>query len=609
MDDKRFQDFVVSVRAANDIVGVVASHTPLKKSGRSFSGNCPFHLEKSPSFFVNPEKQFFYCFGCQAGGDVIKFVSMIENVPFKEALIRLARLQGIEVPLELVRQDPAAERNSGIYGLLSDATSYYMKVLSSAGEESSMARNYLYSRGLTNDDIDRYLIGYSLANPSRFVTAVLKSKKFGVGELEQAGLVAKGRDGNFYDRFFGRVMFPIMDRGSRTIGFGGRTINPESTPKYLNSPETAVYKKNMVYYGVNLSHDAIIKKKQAVLVEGYFDFIALHRSGFQNCLATCGTALSPYHVKYLESSRVDHIYLLFDMDEAGVRATMKNFELLSKTDIKVSVIKFEGAKDADEFITRYGAEKMQGAIDSAQPFTRFLIEFAYGKFGKSDIEAKTAIINFMVPHFRAMASDITRNQYFAMLSQELGISEDGIRDLTFRNARQAAAAGPDRGDRQTVIDIGTILAPEKNIKRRAQLDILHLILQNVDYLSRFLASADFEKVDCPELREAVELMLASDNFTIVNDLPAMLAGAKHAEFYAKLYAMPLSIENTEKYFDDLAARFTNILRRERIDELKKKIKESEAAGDVEAAKAMLQQVAALQKETASEAAQKSMSNQ
>jgi len=609
MDDKRFQEFVVSVRAANDIVGVVSNHTPLKKSGRSFSGNCPFHLEKSPSFFVNPEKQFFNCFGCQVGGDVIKFVSMVENISFKEALIKLARLQGIEIPAELIRQDPGAERNTGIYGLLSDATSYYMKVISSAGEESSMARNYLYSRGLTNDDIDRYLIGYALASPAKFVNAVVKSRRYNVNELEQAGMVVRGRDGNYYDRFFGRIMFPIMDRSGRTIGFGGRTINPESTPKYLNSPETAVYKKNMVFYGVNHAHDAIIKKKEAILVEGYFDFIALHRSGFQNCLATCGTALSPYHVKYLENNKVEHIYLLFDMDEAGVRATMKNFELLSKTEIKVSVIKFEGAKDADEFIKAFGPVKMQETIDAAQPFTRFLIEFAYNKFGRGDIEAKTAIINFLVPHFRSMASDITRNQYFAMLSQELGISEDGIRDLTFRNARQAAAAGPDRGAPQTTIDIGTILAPEKNVKRRAQLDILHLIMQNVDYLSQFLTTVDFEKVDCPELREVVELMLASDNFTITNDLPALLSNTKHADFYAKLYAMPLNIENVDRYFDDISSRFINILRRERIEELNLKIRESEAVGDIEASKALLLEVAALQKETASETVQKSMGNQ
>lgn len=591
VEDKIFQQFVVSVKNNNDIVGTISNYVSVKKSGKNFLANCPFHLEKTPSFNINSEKQFFYCFGCQAGGDVIKFVSMIENISYKESLIKLAGIAGIELPAGLAGNiaPEAADKFKVIYNLLGEASLYFFKVLASASKEAETARNYLYMRGLKNEDIEQYMLGYSFASPAKFHEAVIKSKKFTAGDLERAGLIVKTADGRYFDRFFGRVIFPIFDRSSKVIGFGGRTVMLEGTPKYLNSPETAVYKKNSAFYGINFAHDAIIKTKEVILVEGYFDFISLHRSGIHNVVATCGTALSPYHVKYIENS-VNKVVFLYDMDEAGIRATMKNFELFSKPDLKISVVKFEGAKDADEFINKYGLEKTGAAISKAVAFTKFLVDFAYDKFGRRDIESKTAIISFLTPHLRSISSELTRNQYITMLAQDLNISEDGIRELVFKgfnNSRQSGDAG---------ISSAALLSPETNMRRKLELDMLHALIQSVDFLPVFLSGVDPESIKSSELKQMLDLILNSDNLSLTSDMQSVYAKTEHAALYDKLLAVSLESDNTAKYFDDLINKYNNVVRKEQIDELKMMIREAETSGDIETSKQLLQKVSLLQKE-------------
>lgn len=596
VEDKIFQQFVVSVKNANDIVGTISNYVSVKKSGKNYMANCPFHLEKTPSFNINPEKQFFYCFGCQAGGDVIKFVSMIENLSYKESLIKLAGLQGIELPAGLVSNFTREEtdRFKVLYNLLGEASLYFFKVLASASKEAETARSYLYMRGLKNEDIEQYMLGYCFASPSKFHEAVLKSGKYSAADLERAGLVVKTSDGRLFDRFFGRAVFPIFDRSSRVIGFGGRTLQPDGAPKYLNSPETELYKKNSAFYGINLAHDAIIRTKEVILVEGYFDFISLHRNGIHNVLATCGTALSPYHVKYIENN-VNRVIFLYDMDEAGIRATMKNFELFSRPGLSISVVKFEGAKDADEFVNKYGLEKTGAAISKAAAFTRFLIDHAYAKFGRRDIEAKTAIISFLTPHLRSISSEISRNQYITALAQELNIAEDGIRELVFKGIK----AAPRDGAVQAVPGFDSaaaILSPDASLRRKTEIDLLHSLIQNIDLLPAFLAGVNPGAVKSPELLQMLELMLGADNLSLTGDLQSLYAGSAYAPLYDKLMAVPVASENASKYFEDLINKFNNIVRKEHIDELKTRIREAETAGDVETSKQLLQKVAALQKE-------------
>lgn len=590
----KFQEFTIAVRNASDIVGIISSYVPLKKSGKNFSANCPFHLENSPSFSVNTEKQFFYCFGCQTGGDVIKFVQLIEKITYRESLFKLAGLNGIPIPPEIKATsftEEMQEKNKPLYNLMNDATSYYVRALFSNSPDAEKARNYLYSRGLSNEDIEKYMIGYAFTSPDKFNSAVLKSKKFTIDEMLRAGLISKAQNGKIYDRFFSRIMFPIIDKNNRTIGFGGRLLDSadKNMPKYLNSPETEIYKKNSVFYGINWANDAILKTGEAILVEGYFDFIALHRAGIENVLATCGTALSAFHVKFLEN-KAKNVYLLFDMDEAGIRATMKNFELFAKTNINISVIKFEGAKDADEFLLKNGPEKLREVIKSALPFTKFLINYAYSKFGKNSIESKTEIVRFLAPHIRTIASDITRNQYIAEITQELGISEDGMREVIFKNYKDHSTSQPDS------IDEKSILSPELTIKQKIQVDILHVIIQNLDYLSKFLSTVDLLTVDSPELKEMIEIMLEADNNTLINDLPSLFNGTKYAPLFNKLYATAPGFENLDKYFDDLILKYNDIVKKEKIDALKLKIREAEAIGDIESSKKLLFEVTSLQKE-------------
>ncbi len=590
VEDKTFQQFVVNVKSNNDIVGTISNYISVKKNGKNFLANCPFHLEKTPSFNINSEKQFFYCFGCQAGGDVIKFVSLIENISYKEALIKLAGVGGVEIPAGLAPIAPGIEdKFKLLYNLLGEAGLYFLKVLASASKEAETARNYLYMRGLKNEDIEQYMLGYSFVSPVKFHEAVLKSKKYNASDLERAGLIVKTADGRYFDRFFGRIVFPIFDRSSKVIGFGGRTVLPDGVPKYLNSPETAVYKKNSVFYGINYAHDAIIKTKEVILVEGYFDFISLHRNGIHNVLATCGTALSPFHVKYIENN-VNKVIFLYDMDEAGIRATMKNFDLFTRPDIKISVVKFEGAKDADEYINKNGLEKTGAAISKAVPFTQFLINYAYNKFGRRDIESKTAIVEFLTPHVRGISSEISRNQYITLLSQDLNIAEDNIRELVFKgfHGRREGAAG--------AVDNAAILAPETNIRRRLEIDILHALIQSIDFLPLFLSNIEAAEIKSAELKSMIDLMLNSDNLSLNSDMQSVYAGSEYSDFYDKLLAVSLESDNAIKYFEDLLNKYNKIIRKERIDELKVKIREAETIGDIETSKLLLQKVSILQKE-------------
>lgn len=392
---------IEEVRSKADIVGVIGEYVVLRKRGRNFTGLCPFHSEKTPSFSVSPDKEMFYCFGCGVGGNVFTFLMKIENFTFEESVRSLGSRFGISVPERTASHDgrEQRERKERIYEALEEAAEYFHDVLLKM-EDGEEGRKYLQSRGYDIAIARSFRIGWS---PRDYTIALntLKSKGYSDAELEAAGLAVKRDRGDYYSRFRGRILFPIISVQNKVLGFGGRIVNKEEDgPKYLNSPETDVYKKSEVLYGIHAAKNALRDKDAAIIVEGYFDCIALHKYGFQNVVATCGTALTVQQVRIL-SRYTKNLYPLFDADEAGRKAAARALEVIIAAPAKAYYVALP-AGDPDSFLAEQGAEKMTKILENAPPLLQTRIEEII-KNAKPGVEGRQEAMNEVARLLSGMA--------------------------------------------------------------------------------------------------------------------------------------------------------------------------------------------------------------
>ena len=357
------QEYVQEVVRRTDIVDLIGSYVQLRHRGRTQTGLCPFHNEKTPSFVVYPENQSFYCFGCGVGGDAITFVRKINNLDYVEAVKALAGRAGMPMPEE---DDKAGRLRSRILNINRDAARFFYAQLTATNEEARRARAYWKGRGLSDSTIRRFGLGYA---PTGFHVCRehLRSLGYTDDELLASGIIKRSQKGNLYDAFFGRVMTPIFDLRGNIIAFGGRVLD-DSKPKYVNSPETMVYKKSKAMFALNIAKKSA--SRRYILCEGYMDVISLHQAGFDTAVAACGTALTSEQVKLL-SEYADEVVLCYDSDEAGQKATARSLELFSQSPIRVSVLNIPGAKDPDEYIKKYGRERFEALLNG----TRNAIEY------------------------------------------------------------------------------------------------------------------------------------------------------------------------------------------------------------------------------------------
>ena len=357
------------IRAATDIVDLVSGHVQLTRKGRNFLGLCPFHTEKTPSFNVNPELQIYRCFGCGAGGNIFKFVQEMDRVSFPEAVSFLARRCGVEIP------ESGAARRDGqvadrIYRANEWAARYYHYLLRQ--DEGRRALDYLHDRGLSDEVIDRFYLGYA---PGGGASLLERAGRRGHTPelLEQAGLALPSRSGRgHFDRFRDRVMFPIANLSRRSIGFGARALKPGDEPKYLNSPETPVYHKGSVLYGLNWTRKEIVSRDCAIVVEGYMDLLALAQAGIGNVVASSGTALTEQQCRTLDRY-ARRVVLVFDGDAAGSAAAMRGLEVLIGAGLDAQVVPLPGDDDPDSFVRREGAERFGQLVDKAESVIAFYI--------------------------------------------------------------------------------------------------------------------------------------------------------------------------------------------------------------------------------------------
>ncbi|MBN1363720.1 MAG: DNA primase [Syntrophaceae bacterium] len=420
---------IEEIRNRIDIVDLVSEHLTLKKTGRNFVGLCPFHQEKTPSFTVNREKQIFYCFGCGAGGNVITFLMKIADKTFPEAIKVLAEKAGVVLPPISSRKERRQKDllNEKIINLnLKAAQQFFHNLFSAAG---ASARKYLQGRGISEDVVKQFRLGY-VPDTWRSLTEYIEKSGLSLKLAEQAGLVIAGKDGDFYDRFRGRIIFPIENVFGETVAFGGRILD-KGEPKYLNSPESPVYIKGKNLYGLNKSKEEIRKKGFALIVEGYFDLISLWNAGIGNVVATLGTALTREHLELLRRYTTE-VVVLFDPDEAGKKALDRSLELFLSTPMRARALILPERCDPDEYVRKFGKEKMEDLISHAQPLSDYYIENVLGN-GKTFEDKRDMIKTAM--NFIAKISDRKEKDIFIKrIAEKTGINEELLIKETYKNA-------------------------------------------------------------------------------------------------------------------------------------------------------------------------------
>lgn len=433
-------DFAQTVKQQADIVKVIESYIRLRKAGaQRFTGLCPFHKEKTPSFSVHAGQQFFYCFGCQASGDVFSFVGKIENVGFPEAVRIVAQKSGIPLPkreFSSPEEAAGARMRAKLFELHETATAWFEEQL--RGPSGASAREYLAGRGMTDEGIRKFRIGFA---PDSF--SALRDRLSGVADeetLRASGLFSSkeqgdGGQGRIYDRFRKRVMFPIANEGGRVIAFTARTLETgeKAGAKYINSPETSLYSKGQVLFNLDKAKPAIRALEFALLVEGQMDCISVFLAGIQNVIATSGTAFTEQQVAILRR-HTSNVIVNFDPDTAGANAAEKSIALLTEEGFAVKIVTLDGGLDPDRFIRERGVDAYKEALRESRRQSDYLIERARMLFPGASAEQKVKAMNFLLPHIRRMPETLAREQFAADAAQKLGIGSAVLRE----ELRQAA---------------------------------------------------------------------------------------------------------------------------------------------------------------------------
>jgi DNA primase len=486
------QEKIIEIRDRASIVEVISDYVTLRRVGRNFTGLCPFHAEKSPSFTVSEEKGIFHCFGCRAGGSVFQFLMQYDHLTFPEAVERVASRYGIEVERESAKNGEAGERES-LYRINERAASNYHKILFNypAGRR---ALDYLRSRKVNEDLARRFLVGYAPPTGSGLLD-LLRKEQLSLKDALRLGLIGQRSGQQFYEKFLGRLMFPIINAGGKIVGFGGRVLDG-GLPKYLNSSETPLFRKGSTLYGLYQAKEGIRRADRVIVVEGYLDVMALHQFGLSSTVATLGTALTPEHVRLL-GRYTQNIVALFDGDDAGRKAAARSFEIFVETGLLGRAAFLPAGEDPDTFVHSRGAEALEKILEQAIPLADYYFSWLKQKFGMS-LEGKSQI-----------ASEVNRllaklgNPFEVDLLVQRAVDTLGIREEILRRA-------PDSGYRpgmKTTVQASS----EKASQSRddiAEQSLVSLMLRGSGILRAVDKEREMRQWLSPKWREIVDLILA-----------------------------------------------------------------------------------------------------
>ena len=420
---ERYNDEILDeIRSRNDIVSTISQYMTLKRKGRNYFGLCPFHNEKSPSFSVSPDKQIFHCFGCGVGGDVINFVKKIENIGFLDSVRLLAEKSGIQLPNDISKaEEENIKLKNRVYKINELAAKFYHENLYKP--TSKIAQDYIKKRKLNNATLKSFLMGYA-SNSSNELLRYLKEQGFTEEELLASCLIGKS-DRGYYDKFRNRLMIPIRDERGRFIAFGGRVLD-DSKPKYINSPENIVYSKGRNLFGLNVAREGIHGPlKRLLIVEGYMDAISLYQRGITNVVASLGTALTDSQGRLLRRN-TEQVILGYDADGAGQQAIIRGMEILKSMDIDIRILQISGAKDPDEYVLKFGPEKMLKAMDEAISAIEFKIKVLRANLDLNNVNDKVKFLTEIAKILSNVDNNIEREVYIDRISKVYEINKNAI---------------------------------------------------------------------------------------------------------------------------------------------------------------------------------------
>ena len=572
-------DFVEQLKSSVDIVSVVGEYVRLRRSGANrYMGLCPFHSEKSPSFTVHVVHQFYKCFSCGVSGDVIKFVMEKEGLTFYEALKSLAERYGIAMPKRSQYADEDSKLRGALMAMHDAAQENFRANLGSQAGEA--ARAYIAKRGLAPDTVEHFGLGYSDRN-GRALVRLFEQRGFPVAQMEQSGLVGKRQDGSLYDRFRNRLMFPIHNESGKIIGFGGRALSAEDEPKYLNSPETPIYKKSALLYNLHRAKEPVRKEDRVILVEGYMDAIGVTAAGFANVVASCGTALTSFQVKAVKR-HTHRIAVNFDPDAPGANAAERSIDLLLEEGMQVRIVELEDELDPDEYCKAHGSAAYAERIDNAKGYFYWLADRVRSKNDMRTTEGKVAVLNFLLPKVQRIGDSLERmtiaNDLAGYMGLEKGMVLDHFRKAV--NERQertiAPPKSPLRVDERMLL-MGLLAGPELRAEIVGQLKGMDAI----------------EGMESRRIFQAVFALDESGSRVAFDEVNARLEEADQ-----NLLAQALLNEDCEISREEVSAALESMRRSEeqyhRV-RLKARITESERAGRMEEAMRLAMELQGLER--------------
>ncbi len=560
------------VRDHTDIVEVVSQFVTLKKVGKNFKGLCPFHSEKTPSFTVSPEKRIYHCFGCGAGGNVFKFVIETQNISFIDAVRQFADSAGISIPQPNADNlnNPLYKEREALKKANELAANYYHSLFHDS-EAGLAARNYLKGRYFTGEILDKYSIGWASPGWRGLISHFHKIGTLSRKTVLQSGLVVEKEDGsNVYDRFRGRVIFPIKDLHGSVIGFGGRAIADGDNPKYLNSPETTLYQKSQTLFGLDMAKQAIRKEDQAILVEGYFDQMRATQFGIFNTVATCGTALTPKQAGILRNY-ASSVVLVFDSDNAGRSAAEKGFEVLHEKGLQVKIVFLPEGKDPDSYIHENGVDNFMEKIKTAKPYLESYIDTVVaGKDGSSPSK-RVEMANKVLPIVGKVHNLVERNgllEYFSFKAK--------IDDASFLTELKKSFLR-----NQPRIDIPET---ETNSTLNLERHLVHLILSGKETAKRVFKAVNLEDFSNPALKSIATTCLQMIDKNEDVEIDKLIDQTDDPEIRSRLTQFglePLEFDSPEKTVSDCVTKFNNVHIKSKIKIVKQQRNEAEKAGQVE----------------------------
>ncbi len=550
------EDTIARVKEASDIVDVIGRHLELKRSGSAFKALCPFHQEKTPSFMVNPTRQIFHCFGCDTGGDVIRFIMLYEGLPFVDSLKKLAVRSGIELPERPSGDGISRDRKDLMFNANRVAADYYSGLLMKS-EEGKRARDYLGQRGIHSDVSKVFNLGYA---PEGWRNLSSRLVEEGIPEsvAVSAGLLVKGDSSKDpYDRFRGRVIFPIRDLSARVLGFGGRVMG-DDLPKYINTPETPVYRKGDSLFGLDVASPFVREAGEVLLVEGYLDVISLHQEGVRNVVGVLGTALTEDQARKLRRL-TEHCVLLFDSDEAGRRAALRSGLILLGEGFVCRVAPLDPGEDPDSFLRKRGAGELIARIAQAPDVLIYTLESARQEYPGDKIGDRFQVIDAIVPYLAKIEDRAKLGAYLKEIGDTLRIEQHDLR---------ARLAGLKRRKKDDIDDTDPPLPLRKDRL------LLHILVREPDVLPRVMEIIRPGDIKSPEIAEIVEKIFSGVNLTA-------LLNAVDDRWKNELsrWALEDPLEGTEKALDDLLLHYARDRLEEKIRHTRDRLTEAVRRGD------------------------------